>query len=33
VPQGTYAVSPGETFEFVLNLADPDVLSLRGGTD
>ena len=32
VPQGEFSVHPGETFEFVLNLSDPDVLAyVRNG--
>jgi hypothetical protein len=32
VPQGSYAVSAGETFEFLLDLSDPDVLAyVRNG--
>lgn len=32
VPQGEFSVHPGETFEFVLNLADPNVLAyVRNG--
>jgi hypothetical protein len=34
VPQGEFSVHPGETFEFVLNLSDPDVLAyVRSGLD